>query len=81
MVLAANTRERDLELFYEKFKPFGVNRLVFTKVDETSEMGALWNLPVKKQLPLTYLCHGQTIPDDLIIAQAEEIAQWILLGA
>lgn len=81
LVLAANTRERDLELFYEKFKPFGVNRLVFTKVDETSEMGALWNLPVKKQLPLTYLCHGQTIPDDLIIAQAEEIAQWILLGA
>lgn len=81
LVLAANTRERDLELFYEKFKPFGVNRLVFTKVDETSEMGALWNLPVKKQLPLTYLCHGQTIPDDLIIAQADEIAQWILLGA
>lgn len=81
LVLAANTRERDLEQFYDKFKPFGVNRLIFTKVDETSEMGALWNLPVKKHLPLSYLCHGQTIPDDILPADANEIAKWILMGA
>lgn len=81
LVLAANTRERDMEVFYDRFKPFGVNRLILTKVDETSEMGALWNLAVKKHLPLSYLCHGQTIPDDILVADPNEIARWILVGA
>jgi len=78
LVLAANTRERDLDLFYERFKPFGINRLIFTKVDETSELGALWNLPVRKRIPLSYVCHGQTIPDDIRVADAREIANWII---
>lgn len=78
LVLAANTRERDLNAFYEKFKPFGISRLIYTKVDETSEMGALWNLSVQKKLGLAYLCHGQTIPDDILTADASEIAGWIM---
>ena len=78
LVLSLNTRDRDLEESVAQFRSMGVNRLLFTKQDETSEQGALMWLPSRVGLPLSYVSTGQRIPDDICSAERELVAGWIL---
>lgn len=80
LVLSLNTRDVDLRKALEAYKPMGVNRLVFTKQDESSEPGALYWLPLQSGLPISWICTGQRIPDDIRVAIGAEISQWILGG-
>lgn len=80
LVLAANTRDRDLEENVSRFRFLGVNRLVFTKIDETKVCSALYSLPVGEGIKISYLCSGQRIPDDLEAAQPMKIAWRITEG-
>jgi flagellar biosynthesis protein FlhF len=78
LVVSLNTRDRDLEETVAQFRPMGVNRLVFTKQDETSEQGALLWLSMRTGIPLSFICSGQRIPDDICPAEREQVAGWIL---
>jgi len=80
LVLAANTRDRDLEENVSRFRFLGVNRLIFTKIDETKVCSALYSLPVGEGIKVSYLCSGQRIPDDLEVAQPMKIARRITEG-
>jgi flagellar biosynthesis protein FlhF len=50
--------------------------LLFTKVDETVEPGGMINLALGKGCPISYLCDGQNIPDDLMIASGQSLTQF-----
>lgn len=78
LVLAANTRDRDLKAACDQYKPLGVHRLLFTKIDETSEYAGIFNLSAAAGVPLSYFCFGQRIPDDLRRADAADLATWIM---
>ncbi|GHV13014.1 flagellar biosynthesis protein FlhF [Fibrobacterales bacterium] len=77
LVLPLNMRDSDLEKSVEKYSALKANRIVFTKQDESAELGALLWLPLKSQMPLSYICIGQK-PDDIVSAEKEIIAEWIL---
>jgi flagellar biosynthesis protein FlhF len=74
LVVSASTRDRDLRDIHQRFSSLGLNRLVFTKIDETVEFSSLYNLPVEKGLALSFLCDGQNIPDDLHEANSKRLA-------
>jgi flagellar biosynthesis protein FlhF len=78
LALSLNTRDRDLEETVAQFRPMNINRLSFTKQDETTEQGALLWLPMRTGLPLSFVCTGQRIPDDICPAEREQVAGWIL---
>jgi len=78
LVLSLNTRDRDLLEMVDIFRPMGVDRLIFTKQDETFEQGALYWLPMQTKLPVSFICTGQRIPDDIQEAQRELLAGWVL---
>lgn len=78
LVVSLNTRDRDLEETVTQFRRMGVNRVVFTKQDETSEQGALLWLPMRTGIPLSFVCTGQRIPDDICPAERDLVAGWIL---
>lgn len=78
LVLALNTRDRDMMETVALFKDMGINRLLFTKQDETFELGSLYSVPMRTKLPISYVCTGQRIPDDLQDAQKEVLAGWVL---
>ncbi|HSQ41537.1 MAG TPA: flagellar biosynthesis protein FlhF [Fibrobacteraceae bacterium] len=78
LVLSLNTRDRDLQEMVELFRPMGVSRLLFTKQDETFELGALLWLPTQTKLPVSFITTGQRIPDDLQDAQRDLLAGWVL---
>lgn len=77
LVLPLNMRDRDLEKFAELYSKIHVNRFVFTKQDESSELGALVWLPVKFGVPISYISNGQG-PDNIVSAEKEIIASWLL---
>jgi len=77
LVLPLNMRDRDLEKAVEVYTSLKANRIIFTKQDESCEPGALLWLPLKFEIPLSYIGNGQG-PDNIISAEKEIIAEWLL---
>ncbi len=80
LVLAATTREQDLLATVHRFADFPVDRLLFTKLDETSGVGSLLTVHRQTGIPLSYFGTGQRVPDDLEPATAERLADVLLDG-
>ncbi len=83
LVLSATTKYVDMLRIIERFgSAVPINRLIFTKLDETRYYGAFLNLMTNFQIPLAFCATGQNVPDDLEVpemqALAEKIAQAIL---
>lgn len=80
LVLSVTTKTEDLHLIVDKFRSIGYNRLIFTKLDETANFGAIINTTYATGLPVTYVTTGQSVPDDLEEADADKLVQLILKG-
>lgn len=78
LVLAANTREKDLKKDCERFACLGANRLIVTKLDESSEPGCLFNLPIEEGYALSMLTYGQNIPEDWSAANFEKLRDFFI---
>jgi len=65
LVLSATTKERDCIAASEAFKELGVDRLVFTKIDESSVFGNIVNVLIRTNVPLSFLCSGRSLPEDI----------------
>jgi len=81
LVLAASTRERDLLDQVERFSGAGVDRLIFTKLDETITCGTLFNMATTTGIPLSYLADGQKVPEDIEVATADGLIDRVLASS
>jgi flagellar biosynthesis protein FlhF len=52
--------------------------VIITKVDETSYIGNVINVADKYNKPISYFTNGQEVPNDIRVADAEEIADMIV---
>ncbi|TAJ08711.1 MAG: flagellar biosynthesis protein FlhF [Nitrospirae bacterium] len=80
LVLSATTRERDLKDGAIRYAGLPIDRLLFTKLDETSGFGGIFDLMGRTGLPLSYLSTGQRVPEDLDVARPERVADLLLDG-
>ena len=78
LVLAAPTEERLQQQSLDAFRQLPLNRIIFTKLDETDRCGGLINIPTRANLPLAYLTNGQQVPEDLLTAEANSVADLVL---
>ncbi len=78
LVLSVSTRTDSLVDAIEAFSTLSVNRLVASKVDETSRLGNILNIARTVELPISFLTNGQRVPDDILLANKKEIARLIL---
>jgi len=78
LVLSATTRERDLMQYTTHYRGIPFNRLLFTKLDETTGVGGAFDLMKKTGMPLSYFCVGQRVPEDLELARPERLAELLL---
>ena len=62
----------------QKFSPLGVERVVFTKLDEALGAGIILNVASKLKLQLSYLTTGQDVPDDIEVGHRRRIAEMVL---
>jgi flagellar biosynthesis protein FlhF len=69
LVLSATTKDADLMDNIDRYRPMGVNRVLFTKFDETNRLGNVFNSVAASSIPASYFTFGQGVPDDIELAQ------------
>lgn len=80
LVLSATTKYRDLIKIADCYADITKYSLIFTKLDETSCIGNIFNLKMHTKAPLSYTTFGQNVPDDIGIIDAQGIAKKLLGG-
>jgi len=65
LVLSMTMRYKDMRDIVERFSRFKVDKLLFTKQDETETYGTVLNLLYEFPLKLSYVANGQNVPDDI----------------
>lgn len=81
LVLSAGMGPMDLRYTYNSFKRLGIDRIDWTKLDEASLFGSMYNGQFVTQRPVSYLCAGQRVPEDLEPATPERITRLILANS
>jgi flagellar biosynthesis protein FlhF len=77
LTLTLSTNDATLYEMAKRFHRLNPNRLLFTKLDEATNCGSILNVVQRTGLPVSYLTNGQTIPDDLIVAESTHIGSLI----
>mgnify|MGYP001146873494 FL=1 len=78
LVFSLTAKEEDLEMIYQQFSNIPIDKLIFTKLDETSCCGSLLNLSYKYHKPIAFITTGQDVPDDIIVATQHTIINQIV---
>ncbi|MEY4548141.1 MAG: flagellar biosis protein FlhF [Pseudomonadota bacterium] len=72
LVLPAWLRARDAERAVQQYSPAPTG-IVITKLDETDQVGGVMHAPLGSNLPLTYLCDGARVPEDIHDAAIDRV--------
>lgn len=78
LVLSCTAHPSQLVDVAQRFSSLGIDRVVFTKLDEALGLGVILNVIRRLNLKLSYLTTGQGVPDDLEIGHRRRIAELIL---
>jgi flagellar biosynthesis protein FlhF len=65
LVAPASMRSADLCRAIDQYDVFAPSKLIFTRIDETSSLGAAFSESVRTGKPISFLATGQQIPEDL----------------
>lgn len=76
--VAANTPYDDLQHALRAFRLLNPTALMITKLDETRLHGAFYAALTEARLPLSYFSVGQNVPDDILLAQPDTIADFVI---
>ncbi len=80
LVLSATTKYRDLMDIADSYSELVAYKLIFTKMDETSAQGNLYNIRMHTGAPIAYITNGQNVPDDIAVFDAQRIVKNLLGG-
>ncbi len=75
LTLSATTRYAELEDIINCYQKLPFDHVLFTKIDEVMDPAIMLNLKKLTAMPVSYICNGQNIPDDLIPASASALAK------
>jgi len=78
LCVSANTKKGDLKEIFKAFDVMKFDSVIITKVDETSFIGNVIDIADKYNKPISYFTDGQEVPNDIHIANSEEIADMII---
>ncbi len=80
LVLSASTKYRDLMRTADIYKEITDYKLIFTKLDETSTLGDIYNLKLYTGATLSYVTCGQNVPDDIEYFNPQSTVKQLLGG-
>jgi len=73
LTLATNCQRGVLHETSEIFNEVSLTGCILTKVDETTSMGGALSVAIENNLPISYLCDGQRVPEDMHLARGHSI--------
>lgn len=81
LVLSVTVKYNDLLNIAKTYEELFDYKIIFTKLDETSELGSILNLKLDTEKQLSYVTWGQNVPDDIGLLNPQVIAKKLLGGA
>jgi len=78
LVLSLTHKFEDMISILEQFKKVNIDKLLFTKFDETLTYGSIINILAMYPYGISYITNGQNVPDDIEVFNAEKIVNSIL---
>jgi flagellar biosynthesis GTPase FlhF len=78
LVLSATTRDAELYDMASRFSIFHPQGLIFSKLDEATSFGCVYNVSQRSKLPLLYFTTGQRVPEDIEEATRERVVALVL---
>jgi flagellar biosynthesis protein FlhF len=75
LVLTASMNAGDLRNTADRFAAFGPSKLIFTRTDETTSAGSIFSEAVRTQRPVSFLCYGQSVPEDIHAASKDLVIE------
>lgn len=78
LVLSLTSKSRDMKLIAEHFGKYKLDKVIFTKLDETGSYGPLFNVLNDFPLTLSYMTNGQNVPDDLLMSSRGLLSEMLL---
>lgn len=78
LVLSSTCSQRVLMEAVERFQPLGVDRVIFTKLDEAVNFGVLLNVVRQIDKQLSYVTTGQEVPHQIEPGSSARLAELIL---
>ncbi len=77
LVASMVTKNIDFVRTIDNYKKIGFDSLILTKFDETYSAGNILNASYFTDKPISYLCKGQVVPDDIENAKKETLLKYI----
>lgn len=78
LALSSTTKDADLNEITRRFGQIPISGTIFTKLDESTAYGSLFNHAIRFKLPFTYLTTGQKVPEDIEVATKERLVDLLL---
>ena len=78
LVLSGTCGQAVLNQAIERFSEVGVDRVIFTKLDEAISFGVIITCLEKANAKLSYVTTGQDVPDDIEVGEGRHLAALIL---
>lgn len=78
LVLSATCSREVLTETVQRFSEVGVDRVIFTKLDEAIGFGVILACLDKASAQLSYVTTGQDVPDDIAVGEGKTLAKFIL---
>lgn len=79
LVLSLTSKIQDMKKITEHFSRYGLEKVIFTKLDETESIGPLYNLLNEYPFKVSYITNGQNVPDDLLTVDQKMLIDLLLL--
>lgn len=80
LVLSMTTKYKDMQAITNNFCKFKLDKVLFTKMDETDSYGSVVNLIREFGLQTSYIANGQSVPDDIQELNEHQLID-LILGA
>lgn len=79
LVISCNYKNDEAMEIVNRYRTFfPISDIFFTKIDETYKPGILLNLPIKTDIPVSFISTGQKVPEDIRVLTPERMANFIL---
>lgn len=73
LTMATNCQRSVLSETGNKFKEMNLAGCILTKLDETTSLGGAITVAIENNIPISYLCDGQKVPEDMHLARPHVI--------
>lgn len=78
LLLSISTTASEMNKTALNFSPLKYQSYIFTKKDEARTCGSILNQIMEHQLPISYITTGQSVPEDIELANKEKILNLVV---